>query len=284
MKPILIIGATGTVGRQVVLQLTAAGTPVRALARNPAAADLPQSVEVVHADLTRPETLDRPLDGIDTVFLVWTAPPSAFAPAFERIAKHARRLVFLSAPLKTPHPLFQQPNRARDLGEQIERSIESSGLQWTFLRPGMFAANALLWWASQIRAGNLVRWPYLSVPTAPIDERDMAAVAVHALTEDRHAGAEYLMTGPDSLTHADQISIIGRVINRPLKIEEIPPAEAPGELQTIMPLPAANMLCNAWAAAVGHPAFMARGFQEITGSAPRSFFSWATDHAAEFRA
>ena len=283
MNPILIIGATGTVGGQVVQQLTAMGTPVRALVRNPAAADLPQSVDVIEGDLTRPETLDASLNGIDTVFLVWTAPPPAFAPAFERIAKHARRIVFLSAPLKTPHPLFQQPNRARDLGEQIERSIEASGLQWTFLRPGMFAANALLWWAPQIRAGNVVRWPYLDVPTAPIDERDIAAIAVRALTEDHHAGAEYLITGPDSLTHSAQISIISRVINRPLKVEEIPPDEAPRELQAIMPLPAANMLCNAWAAAVGHPAFMTRGFQEITGTPPRSFLTWVTDHITEFK-
>src|SRR6266566_3615918 len=59
--------------------------------------------------------------------------------------------------------------------------IETSGLEWTFLRPGMFAANALSWWAPQIRVGDVVRWPYLATPTAPIDERDIAAVAVRAL-------------------------------------------------------------------------------------------------------
>ena len=83
--------------------------------------------------------------------------------------------------LKTAHPFFQQPNPSRALGEQIERPIETSGLQWTFLRPGMFTANALRWWAPQIRAGDVVRSPYLAVPTAPIDERDIAAVAVRAL-------------------------------------------------------------------------------------------------------
>jgi len=82
-------------------------------------------------DLTAPETLDSCLGDIDSVFLVWTAPSTTVAAAVERIAKHARRVVFLSAPLKTPHPLFQQPNPGRRLGEQIERAIEGSGLQWT---------------------------------------------------------------------------------------------------------------------------------------------------------
>src|SRR6266550_4167895 len=151
--------------------------------------------------------------------LDWTAPPAAVAPALERITKHARRIVYLSAPLKTANPL-------RAMFEQIERLIETSGLQWTFLRPGMFAANALNWWAPQIRAGDVVRWPYLAVPTAPIDERDIAAVAVRALCEDGHTGAEYVLTGPQSLSQLEQVSIIGSVTHRSLRMEEISPEEA----------------------------------------------------------
>src|SRR5690348_7920878 len=238
MNRILVIGGTGTVGRQVLSRLMAAGAQVRALVRNPDAAQLPPQVEVVRGDLILPETLDSCLEGIDTVFLVWTAPAAAVAPALERIAKHARRIVFLSAPLKTAHPLFQQPNAARAIAEQIERLIETSGLQWTFLRPGMFAANALIWWAPQIRAGDVVRWPYFSTPTAPIDERDIAAVAVRALCEDGHAGAEYVLTGPHSLSQFEQVSIIGSVIGRSMRIEEISPDEARRELLRIGPLPA----------------------------------------------
>src|SRR5256714_1293581 len=136
MNRILVVGATGRVGRQVLAQLPAMGVRARALVRDPRTADLPANVDVVRGDLTLPETLDECLDGIDAVFLVWTAPPATIAPALERIAKYARRVVFLSAPIKTPHPFFQQPNPLRAMGEQIERLIESSGLQWTFLRPG----------------------------------------------------------------------------------------------------------------------------------------------------
>jgi uncharacterized protein YbjT (DUF2867 family) len=284
MNRTLIIGATGNVGRQVVSQLSATGVQVRALARNPGAARLPQQVEVVHGDLTLPETLDRCLDGIDAVFLVWTAPPATVAPALERIANHARRIVFLSAPLKTPHPFFQQPNPARWVGEQIERLIETSGLEWTFLRPGMFAGNSLRFWAPQIRAGDVVRWPHLSAPTAPIDECDIAAVAVRALCEDGHAGAEYVLTGPQSLSQFDQVSTIGRVIGRSLRIEEISPDEARRELLTIMPAVVVNILLDAWAAAIGQPAFVTSTFAEITGTPARTFLDWATAHGAEFRA
>jgi uncharacterized protein YbjT (DUF2867 family) len=284
MNRVLIIGATGTVGRQVLSQLTATGAKVRALTRNPEAARLPLPVEVVRGDLTLPETLDHCLDGIDTVFLVWSAPPDAVAPALERIAKHARRIVFLSSPHKTPHPFFQQPNPGATLHSKIERLIESSGLQWTFLRPGMFAANSREWWASQIRSGGVVRWPHLAVPTAPIHERDIAAVAVRALCEDGHAGAEYVLTGPQSLSQFEQVSTIGRVAGRDPRIEEISPDQTRRELLTIMPAVVIDMLLDAWGAAIGRPAHVTSTVAEVTGTPPRTFLEWATEHADEFRA
>ena len=238
----------------------------------------------MRGDLTLPETLDACLDGIDTVFLVWTAPPAAVAPALERIAKHARRIVFLSAPLKTPHPLFQQPNPHRAMVEQIERLIETSGLQWTFLRPGMFAANACAGGRRRFAPAMSCAGRMLAVPTAPIDERDIAAVAVRALCEDGHAGAEYVLTGPQSLSQFEQVSTIGRVIGRSLRIEEISPDEARRECLTIRPASVVNMLLDAWAAAIGQPAFVTSTVAEITGAPARTFLDWATDHAAEFRA
>ena len=284
MNRILVIGATGNVGGKVVSQLPDAGVEVRALVRNPDAARLPARVEVVRGDLTAPETLDRALDGVDSVFLVWTAPAAAFARAFEKIAKYTRRIVFLSAPLKTPHPFFQQPNPARALAEEIERSIEASGMQRTFLRPGMFASDSLGWWRRQIRSGDVVRWPFLSVPTAPIDERDIAAVGVLALCEDGHAGAEYVITGPDALTMGEQIGIIGEALGRRLRSEEISPEDARKELAALMPVPVVKLLCDAWAAAAGHPAWMTSTVEEITGRPARKFRDWARDYAAEFQA
>jgi uncharacterized protein YbjT (DUF2867 family) len=254
------------------------------MTRKPNAAGFPPQIEVMRGDLTLPDTLDECLHGIDAVFLLWTAPPAAVVPALDRIARHARRVVFLSAPLKTPHPFFQQPNPHRVMVEQIERLIETSGLEWTFLRPGMFAANASGWWAPQIRAGDVVRWPYADLPTAPIHEKDVAAVAVRALRETGHAGADYVLTGPQSLTYAEQVSTIGRAIGRPaLHMEEISPDEWRRERLPVWPATLLDMLLDAWAAAAGHPAFVTSAVAEITGAPAHTLFDWATDHAAEFR-
>lgn len=281
MNRVLVIGATGNVGREVVSQLLVRGLPTRALTRNPDAAKLPPEVEVAFGDLSIPESLDPHLDGVDAVFLVWTAPPATVAPALDRITKKTSRLVFLSSPHKTPHPFFQQPNPLRDLHLQIEQVIEASGVQWTFLRPGMFATNAKFWWGPQIRTGDLVRWPYLAAPTAPIHERDIAAVAVRALCEDGHAGAEYVLTGPESLTQAEQIHILGTAIGRSLRIEEMSPDQARRELP--MPTFVVNMLLDAWAAGLGQPALVTSTVSEVTRKPARTFLEWSMDHAADFR-
>ena len=114
-------------------------------------------------------------------------------------------------------------------------------------------------------------------------QRDIAAVAVHAPCEDGHAGAEYVLTGPQSLTQFEQVSAIGRVIGRSLHSEEISPEEARRELLTIGPLVAVNMLLQAWAAAIGQPAHVTSTVAEITGAPPHTFLDWATDNAAEFQ-
>src|SRR3954451_19956061 len=283
MKRILVTGATGNVGRQVVSQLLTTGAQIRALARNPQTAGLPPNVEVVRGDLTVADTLDECLDGVDTVFLVWVAPPASIPSALERIVSHAQRIVFLSSPYKTPHPLFQgaQPNLLTAIHSGIERLIEASGHEWTFLRPGMFAANARSWWAPQIRKGDVVRWPYADAPTAPIHEADIAAVAVSTLLETRHNSADYVLTGPQSLSQREQVEIIGDVIGRSLRFEEISPEEARSELG--FPVAAVNMLLNAWAAAVGQPALVTSTVADLTGNPARSFRDWVIDHVDEFR-
>ena len=107
---VLVTGATGRVGRLVVDELLLAGASVRALTRHPERAALPAGVEVVGGDFTAPATLDPALEGAGAVFLVWTAAPAAVPSVIARIAAQPRRVVHLSAPYRTPHPFFQQPN------------------------------------------------------------------------------------------------------------------------------------------------------------------------------
>jgi uncharacterized protein YbjT (DUF2867 family) len=284
VPPVLVTGATGRVGRGVVDLLTDAGVPVRALTRRSAAAGLPANVEVVTGDLTVPESLDAGLRGVSTVFLVWTAPPPTAAAVVERLATHARRVVFLSSPHQTAHPFFQQPNPMAVLHADIERLIAAAGLESTIVRPGMFASNVLPWWAPAIRAGDGIRWPYGAAETAPVDDRDVAAVVARTLYQDGHAGGDYVLTGPESLSQAEQVSIIGDVLGRPITFEELSPDDFRKETAGTWPRPVVDMLLDAWGATMGRPAYVTSTVGDILRSAPRSFRQWVADHAAAFGA
>jgi len=283
---VLVTGATGGVGRLVVDELLRAGVSVRALTRRPEDAALPAGVEVVAGDLTVPASLDAALAGAAAVFLVWTAAPDAAPAAVARLAAqsspHPRRVVYLSAPYRTPHPFFQQPNPMRDLHAGVERLLAATGLEVAVLRPGMFASNALHWWAPQIRHGDVVRWPYAAAETAPIDERDLAAVAARVLLDARHARGDYVLTGPESLSQAAQVRAIGDAIGRPLHFEELSPDEFRRDTAGTWPGGVVEMLLGAWGATLGHPAFVTSAVHEILGSPPRTFRQWAADHAAAF--
>ncbi len=283
VPPVLVTGATGRVGRAVIDLLMDAGVPIRALThRSEAAVTLPANVDVVTGDLTVPGSLDAGLEGVEVVFLVWTAPPATAPAVVERLATYARRVVFLSAPHKTPHPFFQQPNPMAVLYDEIEGLIDAAGLESTIIRPGMFASNALFWWATAIRADGVVRWPYGAAETAPVDDRDVAAVAALTLYQEGHAGGDYVLTGPESLSQAEQVSIIGDVLGRRIGFEELSPDEFRRETEGSWPRPAVDMLLAAWGATIGRPAFITSTVFDILGSPPRSFRQWVADHAAAF--
>ncbi len=285
-RTILVTGATGRVGRLVVDELVRLGLRVRALTRRPERAILPAGTEIVGGDFTDPASLDAALEGIEAVFLVWSAPIGSAAAVIARLAAESsarsRRLVYLSAPHQTSHPFFQQPNPMRAVHVEVERLLRQATEGHVVLRPGMFASNALHWWAPQIRTGNVVRWPFGAAETAPIDERDVAHVAAQALLEPGFAGSDYVLTGPASLSQAAQVHAIGDAIGRPLQFVELSPDEFRSETAAAWPPHVAEMLLGAWQATLGHPAFVTSAVQEITGSPARSFHHWAADNAPAF--
>jgi uncharacterized protein YbjT (DUF2867 family) len=281
-QPVLVTGGTSRVGRMVVDQLLSAGVSVRALTRQPATAALPDGVEVVHGDLTDPDSLEQGLRDVSAVFLVWTLPFAAAPAALERMGRHAGRIVFLSAPHRTPHPFFQQPNPMAKLHADIEQLITDTGAVSTVVRPGMFASNALNWWAAAIRCGQPIRWPYGAATTAPVDDRDVAAVAARLLSDDGHTAGDYVLTGPQSLSQAEQVHIIGAAIGRDLTFEELSPDEFRRATADTWPRPVVDMLLAAWDATMGHPAYVTSSVADLLGRPAGTFHQWATDHSSAF--
>jgi uncharacterized protein YbjT (DUF2867 family) len=281
---ILVTGATGNVGRHVVEQLVADGEKVRAITRNPQTANLPPGAEVVGADPSRPETLAAALEGVTVVFLN----PAALRGAIDGFLSVAhergvtRAVLLSSAAIQDGQEPQPEPIAAGH--KVIEDAIEASGLRWTFLRPGEFAANSLYQWARQIRASGVVRGAHGRAQTAPIHERDIAAVAVHALRSEKHAQAKYTLTGPQSLTQFDKVQIIGAAIGRPLRFEELSPAEG---LQLMIehgaPEAIARTLLGFQADAVGHAAQISSAVPDLLGRPALTFSTWAGDHVTAFQ-
>lgn len=273
---IFVIGATGKVGRHVVSGLLDTGAVVRALARDPDTAGLPQRVEVVRGDLSDLAGLEERLDGAEAVFLVWPFfSDEGAGDVVEAIARHTGRIVYLSA-----QAAEEQPD---SFWAKVERFIEHSGVEWTFLRPTGFAANTRMW-ADQIRETGVVRWPYGHAARSLIDERDIAAVAVHALTEPEHTGARYVLTGPETLTQIEQVHAIGQAIGRPLRFEEVSPDQVRPTLVAALGDEAfADGALATWAGFVDRPERTTSTVQEVTGRPAHSLRQWADNHADWFR-
>lgn len=275
---VLVTGATGRVGGQVVRQLVDTGVAVRALVRDPGAAVLPAGVDRVQGDLADADSLTTALKGVDTVFLVFpTMRADDAAPSvIDAMARHTGRIVYLSTAGADEHTDGILGSHGR-----MERLVETSGMDWTFLRPRGFAANTLMW-ADQIRAGDTVRWIHGAATRSLIHEHDIASVAVRALTEDGHGAARYHLTGPARLTQVEQVTTIGEVIGRPLRFEEVPPEVARREFFSDLPRAFADSILAGHAAMVREPEPVTTTVADLTGTPARTFRQWAEDHAADF--
>lgn len=274
---ILVTAATAPVGRSIVEQLVSAGRGVRALTRDPRKAALPAGAEVVAGDLSDPESLAAAFAGVSAVFLLAAAP--GFAPGFVAAAREAGgcRVVFQSS-AEVRDGAAEQPNQVAVFHDDIEQIIRASGLGWTFLRLEVASADALQWAfdvPGQLKAGDIVRGPFGAAAGSPIHSADLAAVAVAALTDDSHSGSVYRLTGPQSLTHVEQIRLIGEAHGRQLRFEELDPAAARAAINPYAP---ADVLFEMWQKHLAVPAPVTDVVERITGRAPRSAAQWAADY------
>jgi uncharacterized protein YbjT (DUF2867 family) len=215
---LLVTGATGHVGRALVHELDQADVAFRVLIRDPASGGLPERAERVVGDLASPATLTPAFDGVHTLFLLVPGIGTDHTTHVLAAARAAgvRHVVYLSsyAVLGDPMPAMGRWHHER------EQLIRASGIPATFLRPCGFMTNALDW-RPTLNAGGYVLDPVGPGRAAPIDPADIAAVAALALTQDGHQGKEYVLTGDEVFTVAEQVQILATAIGREIEVRDV---------------------------------------------------------------
>ena len=282
---ILVTGATGKVGQEVVRQLATAGVPARALVRDPTLAShirIP-GIEIVVGDLARPETLPPVFAGVNGIFLLTPAAPDQVelqSNALEAGRRAgARRIVKVS--------VAGGPDAGTQIGRwhwATEKQIEASGLGFTFLRPTLYMQQILAY-APSIAATGSFSAPMGAGEIAVVDTRDVASVAVAALTEDGHDRRIYDLTGPEALSYDRMADAISDAIGKKVVYAHVPPEYtkkqmlADGFPRWLVD----DMLVLASSFRDGYGAAVTSTVAEVTKHPPRSFRQFARDYANVFR-
>lgn len=275
---ILVTGATGNIGSEVVRALAAAGEPVRALVRRPDAVPLPDGVEAVTGDLNRPESMTGALDGARAAFLL---PGYDDMPGLVAEARRAgvERVVLLSGGSAGSGDMTNAVTRFMAMSES---ALRGSGLPWTFLRPSAFMSNALRW-LPQLRSGDRVRVPFPDVRTASVDPRDIGAVAARALLSEEYRGEILWPTGPVAMTPADQVAVLAEVLGRDLEFVGLTNEEARTDLLATTPAEYVDAFFDFYVNGSLDESVVRPTVREVTGREPRTFEQWARAHADDFR-
>jgi len=288
---ILVTGATGTVGREVVKQLVEAGQEVRALTRDPGRdAGLGAEVKLVGGDLGRPETLPAVVAGADKVFLLSGGGPETplhdanlALAALEGGVRHIVKLSIIGA----EYGFDDLVSTWHLAGERTLRQVGArpGGPAWTFLRPGEFMSNARLW-AAPIKGRGMVFWSNVEPRVAVIDPRDVAAAAVTALTSPGHESKTYRISGPEALSVPDRVEKISKALGKAIRLVEVPVADSRDAAARAgrQPLVVETTLGN-----LGREEFRRQAakplptFEQMVGRAPRTFDEWVADNIDIFR-
>ena len=284
---ILITGATGTTGREVVKELSRLGARgVRALVRDPARADFIREAgfETVAGDFERPETLGAALAGVERALLLTPPTPDTVTHhrGFIEAAggagvRHVVKLSAIGAGADQPEGFGRWHGQAEDL-------LKSSGLRWTMLRPNFFMQN-LLGQARQIAATGSIFQPVGDARASFIDVRDIAAVAARALTEEGHEGQTYTLTGPEALSYQDVAAKLSEAAGRTITYVPISPEQfRAGALGAGLPewLVSALERLNEILAA-GRAAEVTDAVRRAGRKEPTTFGQFARDHAEAFK-
>ncbi|WP_225825278.1 NAD(P)H-binding protein [Streptomyces naphthomycinicus] len=282
---ILVTGATGTIGGEVVRQLVSRGEKVRALTRDPGRARVPEGVEAVRGSYGDPDALEAALAGVTAVFLLRPPGPDEGHDAVTVAAARAagvRRLVKLSA--IATGDLESGPSGEWHVAG--ERAVRESGAEWTVLRPSSFATNTLSWGAA-LRAGEPVPNMTGEGTSGVVDPVDVAAVAVRALLDERHAGRTYTLTGPEAISVPEQAAVLASVLGRPVPTRDLSPDETRDFLRTAWGFDAERaegVLAGVTYVRRGGNALVTEDVPEVLGRTARTYRAWAVDNKGAFGA
>ncbi|MFI5654803.1 SDR family oxidoreductase [Streptomyces anulatus] len=214
----VVTGATGTLGRHVVDGLLSSGRAVRAVSRRPRQSGLPSAVEVVAGDLHEPSTLGAAFETARALVLIAVPDSAVEVVARARAAGIEHIVVVSSAAVTAGHDTtYNLP---------VERAVRASGLDWSIVRPGEFATNALLIWGPSIRSARRVVEPFPDQAGNPIHEQDIADVVVADLLDPDRRGRVDTIIGPDTLTKREQVARIAAAVGDDIVLDEVTPEQA----------------------------------------------------------
>ncbi|WP_298739772.1 SDR family oxidoreductase [uncultured Chitinophaga sp.] len=283
---LLITGATGNIGFELAKQLSAKGVAFRALVRSKEKAGelaLLPGVELVTADLADPESLATALKGIRRAFLLTNSSEQAetlqngFADAARSAGvQHIVKLSQLAAAADSP-VRFLRYHAA------VEQHIKAAGMAYTFLRPNLFM-QGLLGFSSTISSKGMFFAAIGDARISLVDIRDIATVAVAALTAEGHESKVYTITGPEALTHAELAAQFSAILGREIRFVQVSPEDMRKSLIDVgFPLWQADGLIEDYAHyARGEAAAVSADVQTVTGQAPRNFNTFVKDYARAF--
>jgi uncharacterized protein YbjT (DUF2867 family) len=276
---ILITGGRGAVAGHLTTLLAEHGHELRLASSDPGKLEPPAGVPTIKLDLTDPSTFPAALAGVDSVFLyAESAHITEFVAA--AVAAGVRHIVILST------AAVLGPNADKDhLAKShldVENAVRNSPIGTTILRPGSFSGNASAW-AWPIKSGRPVSLPFPGAHNDPIHERDVAEAALAVLTEPLLQQREYVLSGPESLTFAEQLNQLSAVTGRPITINLVTPEEWKKEMAEYVPELYADALLDWWRSTDGKPVQLTGTVEELTGHPARSFTSWAHDHLSDFQ-
>lgn len=279
---VTVLGATGKTGQPLVEALAARGVRVRAAVRHPQDVPAAAGVEPVRFDWSDRATWPAALADTDALYVVgpYAHPdPAAVFAEFLAAAPAVRRVVLLTLigaellPAGVPLAPWEQ-------------TVRESGKEWTVLRPNWFQQNfGHGAFTAPLRDRGTLTFPAADVALSFVDTRDVAEVAAAALTEDGHHGRTYVLTGPEALTHAQAVAILGAAAGREFAYEAPSPQDfADGMRARGVPEPAVVWQLGLYelirAGANTPPTDTVR---RVTGHEPRSLSAYAAEYADRWR-